>query len=310
MGDKLRAGVIGAGVFGGYHAGKYATLPGVELAGVYDHHPAHAEALAAKVGGRVFASEAELIAAVDVVSIATPASAHAASALAALAAGRPTYVEKPIAITPEDADAIVAAARQSGVIVACGFLERAGLAAMGLFEIPEPPKLLEAVRTGPPGPRNLDVSVVLDLMIHDLDLALALNPAAEPMTVEAEGAAVLNRTLDQVEAEADFEDGFLCRFRASRVSETRERWMRVVYPSGEVRVDFLTHAFTNTTPFPLDPDFEASPAGRDKLGASIGAFLAAVRGEIEAPLASAVDGARALDLALTVEQALAQQGLA
>src|SRR5581483_10081091 len=146
MGDRLRAGVIGAGVFGGYHAGKYATLPGVELAGVYDHHVAHAEALAAKTGGRVFATEAELIASVDVVSIATPASAHAGSALAALAAGKPTYIEKPIAITPEDADLITAAAREAGVIVACGFLERAGLAAMGLFEIPEPPKLLEAVR--------------------------------------------------------------------------------------------------------------------------------------------------------------------
>jgi predicted dehydrogenase len=310
MADKLRAGVIGAGVFGGYHAGKFATLPGVTLAGVYDHHIAHAEALAARVGGRAFATEAELLAAVDIVSIATPASAHAASALAAIRAGKPTYVEKPIAIAPQEADAIVAAGREQGVVVACGFLERAGLAAMGLFQIPERPKLLEAVRVGLPGPRNLDVSVVLDLMIHDLDLALALNPDAEPMTVEAEGAAVANATLDVVDAEADFEDGFLCRFRASRVAEARERTMRIVYPSGEVRVDFLTHAFTNTTPYPLDPNFEDSPAGRDKLGASIGAFLAAVRGEIETPLASAVDGARALDLALAVEQALAQQGLA
>ena len=84
--------------------------------------------------------------------------------------------------------------------------------------------------------------------------------------------------------------------------------MRVVYPSGEVRVDFITHAFANTTPFALDPDFETAPAARDKLGASLAAFLAAVRGE-GAPLASVRDGVRSLDLALAIEQAMVQQGL-
>lgn len=308
MGEALRAGVIGAGVFGGYHAEKLAALPGVALVGVYDHHPAHAEALTARVGGAVFQSEAELIAAVDVVTVATPAIAHATSALAALAAGKAVYVEKPVATLPEDAGRIAALAAQRGVVAACGFLERAGLAAMGLFDLPERPRLLEAVRTAPPSPRNLDVSVVLDLMIHDLDLALALN-GAEPMTVEADGAAVVNALLDHVEAEADFEDGFVARFRASRIAEARERTMRVVYPSGEVRVDFLAHRFENTTPFPLDPDFEESPAYQDRLAASLAAFIAAVRGERAGPLASVADGARALDLALAVEHAMAQQGL-
>jgi predicted dehydrogenase len=179
---------------------------------------------------------------------------------------------------------------------------------MGLFDAPERPTLLEAVRVGPPNPRNLDVSVVLDLMIHDLDLALALDPT-DPAMIEADGARVANDTLDRVEAEAEFDDGFVARFRASRVAEGRERTMRVVYPSGEVRVDFLTHAFVNTTPFALDPDFEQAPAAKDKLGASLGAFLAAVRGERPAPLATARDGARALDLALAIEHAMAQQGL-
>jgi predicted dehydrogenase len=308
MAKELRAGVIGAGVFGGYHADKYAALPGVILAGVYDHHPAHAEALAARCGGRVFASEAELIAAVDVVSIATPASAHAPSALAALAAGKAVYVEKPVAALPQDAEAIVELAAARGLVAACGFLERAGLAAMGLFDIPERPALLEAIRTSSPGQRNLDVSVVLDLMIHDLDLALALSPD-EPAMIEADGAAVANATLDRVDAEVEFDDGFVARFRASRVAEVRERSMRLVYPSGEVRVDFLAHSFENTTPFALDPNFEESPAFKDRLGASIGAFLDAVRGERAAPLATVRDGARALDLALAIEHAMYQQGL-
>jgi len=308
MAAVLRAGVIGAGVFGGYHATQLARLPGVELVGVYDHHPAHAVALTGRVGGRMFETEAELIAAVDIITIATPATAHAASALAALDAGKPIYVEKPVATSPEDADRIAELAARKGLVAACGFLERAGLAAMGLFDIPEPPRLLEAVRTSSPGSRNLDVSVVLDLMIHDLDLALAISPA-EPFAVEADGRCVANPLLDEVEAEADFDDGFIARFRASRIAEDRERTMRVVYPSGEVRVDFLAHTFENTTPFALDPNFEETPAFKDRLGASLEAFLAAVRGERAGPLASVRDGARALDLALAVEQAMAQQGL-
>jgi len=256
----------------------------------------------------VFATEDELIGAVDVVSIATPASAHADAAIAALEAGKAVYVEKPVAIFPEDAERIVELAEGRGLVAACGFLERAGLAAMGLFDIPEKPRLLEAVRLGPPSPRNLDVSVVLDLMIHDLDLALALD-ASDPITVEAGGAAVANATLDHVDAEVEFESGFIARFHASRIAEARERSMRIVYPSGEVRVDFLAHTFENTTPFALDPNFEQTPAFKDRLGASIAAFLEAVRGERAAPLATVRDGARALDLALAVEHAMVQQGL-
>ena len=308
MADVLRAGVIGAGVFGGYHATQLSRMPGVELVGVYDHHPAHAEALTGKVGGRVFLTEAELIAAVDLVTVATPATVHASSAIAALEAGRALYVEKPVATTPEDADRIVELAAKKGVVAACGFLERAGLAAMGLFDIPEPPRLFEAVRTSSPGHRNLDVSVVLDLMIHDLDLALAISPS-DPMAVEADGRRVVNQLFDEVEAEADFDDGFIARFRASRATDQRERTMRVVYPSGEVRVDFIAHTFENTTPFALDPNFEETPAFKDRLHASLAAFVEAVRGERPAPLASVRDGARALDLALAVEQAMAQQGL-
>src|SRR5580692_3269190 len=131
MGQVLRAGVIGAGVFGGYHAGKYAALPGVSLVGVHDHHAVHAEALVAKHGGAVFQTEADLIDAVDIVSIATPAVCHAGSALAALKAGKAVYIEKPVATSLEDAARIVALAKAKGLVAACGFLERAGLAAMG-----------------------------------------------------------------------------------------------------------------------------------------------------------------------------------
>jgi len=304
MDGELRAGVIGAGVFGGYHAAKYASLPGVRFVGAYDHHLVHAEALAAKHGGQAFADEAALIAAADVLTIATPAIAHAQAALAALAAGKAVYVEKPVATTRADADRIVAEAEQRGLVTACGFLERAGFAAMGLFDIPERPLLLEAVRVGPPSPRNLDVSVALDLMIHDLDLALALG-AGTRRAVTATGRARSGQQLDEAQAEITFDTGFVARFRASRIAEGRERTMRVVYPSGEVRLDFLAHTFDNSTPFPLDAGYEGRPESRDRLGASVAAFLAAVRGERPGPLATAEHGARALDLALAVEEAVA-----
>jgi predicted dehydrogenase len=302
MTSTLRAGVIGAGVFGGYHAAKYAELPDVTLAAVLDPHPERARALVERFGGRVFAHLDGFLGAVDVVSIAAPAIHHGALTRAVLHGGKPVYVEKPIATSLEDADAIVAAAHTGGLTVACGFLERAAFAAMGLYEIPHAPLRMECARLGPPSPRNLDVSVVIDLMIHDLDLALHLT-ASEALTVEAEGARVANDRLDQASAEVTFEDGFLASFRASRVAERRERNLTLVYPEGEVRLDLLAHTLENTTPWRLDAGFEETAAGRDRLGASLAAFLTAVRGEGR-PLADAVDGARALDLALAVEQAV------
>lgn len=302
MTSTLRAGVIGAGVFGGYHAAKYAELPNVTLTAVLDPHPDRAQGLADRFGGRACADLTSFLAAVDVVSIATPAVHHGRLALAVLRAGKPTYVEKPIAVTPEEADAIVVEARARNLRVACGFLERAAFAAMGVYAIPQPPLRMECARLGPPSPRNLDVSVVIDLMIHDLDLALHLS-ASEPLAVEAEGATIANALVDEAHAEVSFEDGFQASFHASRVSEARERTLTLVYPEGEVRLDLLAHSFANTTPWPLDGGFEDSPGGRDRLGASIAAFLAAVRGE-GPPLADAADGARALDLALAVEHAM------
>ena len=298
MVSKLRAGVVGAGVFGGYHAAKYAERPDIALTAVLDPHPDRARTLADRLGARSCSDLAELLERVDVVSICAPARAHAALALACLAAGKPVYVEKPLATSLADADAIVALGRRRGLTVACGFLERAAFGAMKLFEIAETPLRLEAVRCGPPSPRGLDVSVVIDLMIHDLDLAMEL-AGAPVLAVEAEGACVTNDLLDRVESEIVFEDGFTVALAASRVAPTRERTMRLIYPSGEIVIDFLNHALRNTTPFSLDAAFEQT----DRLGVSIGAFLAAVRGDAATPLADGADGARALDLALAVEHA-------
>ncbi len=298
----LRAGVIGAGVFGGYHAAKWAAFDGVALTAVHDPHPERAEALANRHGAQSPRDATAFFDQVDVVSIASPAATHAGWALAALTAGKPVYIEKPLATELEDADAIVAEARRQGLVVGCGFLERSAFRAIGLLATPESPLRLEATRLGKPSTRNLDVSVILDLMIHDLDLALAIGAGA-PFAVEGEGACEANDQLDWAKAEVVFDDGFTASFHASRVATSPERTMRIVYPSGEVRIDFLAGTFENTTIFGLDSGFAETPDGRDRLGASLWQFLHAVRGDVARPLADGVDGVRALDLAMAVAQA-------
>lgn len=304
MAENLRGGVIGAGVFGGHHARKYASLPDTVLSAVIDtHHPERAAELAMPLGGRAFNDLAEFLEAVDVVTVATPASVHAEGALAALAAGKPVYIEKPLAISLADADKIIAAAAKQKLVVACGHQQRVMFQAMGLFDVPEQPLRLEAVRHGPKSERSLDVSVVLDLMIHDLDLALALT-TAEPVSVEGEGSVDYSGGWDTARAEVSFDNGFTAVFDASRNAPGFKRSMKVVYPSGELEIDFLTHEFRNTTPFPLNPDYEQTPAAKDQLAASVAGFIAAVRGEAPRPVVTAEEAARALDLALAVERAL------
>jgi predicted dehydrogenase len=197
---------------------------------------------------------------------------------------------------------LVEAAARAGVVLACGHQERVVSKAMGLLDVPEKPVLLEAVRLSPWGPRNADVSCVLDLMIHDIDLALTLNPSA-PLTVEAKGRATVGPLLDEVRAEMTLEDGARVVLEASRIAPDRRRRMRVVYPSGEVEIDFVTRGFRNSTPFALNPDFIDTPAGQNPLAVSVQAFVAAVRGQIPRPAVTGEEAARALALALAIERA-------
>jgi predicted dehydrogenase len=294
--SKLAAGVIGAGVFGGLHAGKYAASDDVELKAVYDVDLDAAKAVANPLGAAGVMHLTGVIAACDVVTIASPAIHHGRAALMAVQAGCHVYVEKPLATDLETAAKILAEATLRKLVVAVGHQERAVFQAMGLFDIPQQPIRLEAVRRGTPSTRNLDVSVTMDLMIHDIDLALSLT-RGEATTVEGQGDD------DGMTAEVVFDNGFTAMFQASRVAPERERTMKVVYPSGEVSINFLTREFINTTPFALNADFTQTPAGKDPLGASVGAFLDAVRGTSPRPLVTGEEAAKALDVALAVEQA-------
>jgi predicted dehydrogenase len=291
----LKAGVAGAGVFGGYHANKLSSLAGVRLERVFDADLARAQALADRFGGQPFDDLSAFLDGLDTVTVATPADSHATLGLQALAAGAHLYLEKPLAVTLEDADTLVAAVARAGRVGACGHQERVTFAAMGLLDAAERPRRLTSIRRGLPSERARDVSCVLDLMIHDLDLALLLS-SGEPVAVEAEGG------FDTVKAEVVFSDGLVAEFESSREAPARERVMTLAYDSGPVRVDFLAPSFENSSTVALNSGFADTPTGRDPLGVSVSRFLAAVRGEVP-PVADFTAGARALDLALAVEAA-------
>jgi predicted dehydrogenase len=251
---------------------------------------------------RAFDSLAGLIERVEALTVASPAAHHREAAALALNAGVHVYVEKPLAVTLADAEALVALAEARKRVLACGHQERVVSRAMGLLDIPERPVFLEAIRRQPGPSRIIDVSCVLDLMIHDIDLAITLNPS-EPGSVIATGRRADGPLLEEARAEIALADGARLVFEASRIAEARERRMRIVFSSGEVEIDFITRAFRNTTPFALDPNFTETPAGSNPLRASVAAFIAAARGEAERPAVTGREAASALALALAVEKA-------
>ena len=314
MAGKLRAGVAGAGVFGGYHANKYkeaAAAGGVDFIGIFDLDKARAETLAATHGVLAFGGDelADFLAKIDVLTVAVPALAHAGIARSALQAGVHVYTEKPLATALSDGEAMVDLAVAKKLILACGHQERAVFEAMGLYDVPERPLRLEAVRNGTASVRNLDVSVVLDLMIHDLDLGLSLAGDAGALEATArfrrdEGYKAVGA--DEIKAEVTFESGMQAHFSASRMAEQRERTMRLVYPSGEVFIDLLNRRFENSTPFALNADFAATNIAKDPLGTSVFRFIDAVRGVRERPLCTGEEALLALALGLAIDEAVAE----
>lgn len=297
MTDKIKTGLVGAGAFGANHARQLSQAEDSAFQGVFDNDLDRAEDMAARYGVRAFPTLDALIAATDALIIATPARTHGALAGVAVAAGRHVFVEKPLAATLAEADSLVAAAARAGVVLQAGHQERFVLEALGLFAAPEKPIMVESVREGPFTGRGMDVSVTLDLMIHDLDL-IAVLFGDKPISVAASGRAERGDQLDAVEAHLHFATGE-AKLTASRVAEARKRTMRAVFPSGEVNVDFLTRTMTNTTLFPLDSDFAAKAP--DPLGQNVRAFLHAIRARGPSMI-SGESGAAAVALAAAIDE--------
>ena len=309
--DRLKVGLIGAGHFGRFHALKLAVAKEGKLVGLHDPDAARAQAVAREAGTQPLALEA-LLAAVDAVIIAAPAELHFDLATRALNAGKHVLVEKPIAATLEQAAALAALARGKSLVLQVGHLERFSAAYGAVTKRMGRPLYIEAVRIAPFKPRGTDVSVILDLMIHDLDLILALIDA--PIDhVDAVGAAVSSELEDIANARIRFANGAVAPITASRISLKTERKMRIFSQSGYLTVDFSARKLTRIgrgvgIKLPGVADFgleQASWADHDNLAAEHAAFFASVLQRAPV-LVDAAAGARALAAALAVSTAIAE----
>ncbi|MGH9483545.1 MAG: Gfo/Idh/MocA family oxidoreductase [Terriglobales bacterium] len=304
--------VAGCGSFGRHHARIYSQLPQAALAGIYDANPDRAAAVAAEFGVPVLHSLAEVAARARAVSIAVPTVAHAAVANELLAAGLDVLVEKPIAPSLEAADHMIAAAAGHGRILAVGHLERFNPAVQMVRPRLTRPLFFEVHRLSVFTPRSLDVDVLLDLMIHDLDLVLSFvnSPVSD---LQGVGLAVLSRHTDIANVRLSFANGCVANLTASRVSTERVRKLRFFQPAEYVSLDLARRdaeifRLTSAPGAPL-PELahehlqggEVEPV--EPLKAEIESFLACVVSR-EAPACDGAAARAALALALRASEAI------
>ena len=311
MRDPLRAAVVGVGYFGVFHAEKYAALPGVQLAAVVDADRPRAEALAARLGTRGYASVAEMPGDVDVASVAVPTAEHAHVAGALIDRGIHVLVEKPMVRTLEEADALIAAARSRNVVLQAGHLERFNGALAAVRDRIGAPMFIESHRLAPFKPRSTDVDTVLDVMIHDLDLVLDLVPSTV-VEIRASGIPVLTDHVDIAHARLAFANGCVANVTASRVSLksmrktrlfARDRYVSIDFQSGEVTIA-AKRAGPGAAPGlpPIALEAFVAPPG-DPLLEEVRAFVAAVRRRGAVPVDGEA-GRRALALALEIRRCI------
>jgi predicted dehydrogenase len=306
----LRVGVVGVGALGQHHARVYAELPEAELVGVFDRDPDRASAAVARFGGRAFPDLEALAAEAEAVSVAVPTVDHHGIARRLLERGRHVLVEKPITTTLEEADDLVALAAAGNLRLQVGHVERFNPALEILRSSVAQPRFVEAHRLGAFSSRSLDIDVVLDLMIHDLDIVLSLD-TSELVQIDAVGVPVLTPRVDIANARLRFASGLTANLTASRVSAERVRKFRVFAPRTYVSVDL---AAREARVFRLigdaggepgiDIEQTASTSQEEPLRRQLAAFVQAVR-DGERPLVSGEDGRRALALALTILERMA-----
>jgi predicted dehydrogenase len=313
-GPAVPVGVVGVGSLGFHHARILREVPGAQLVGVYDADPARAAKVGEELGVRVFPALEELLGQVEAAVVAVTTTAHAEVAMAALDRGVHLLIEKPIASTLEEADRIVAAADAAGVLVATGHVERFNGALRACEPYLDVPRFVESHRLAPFAGRGTDVAVVLDLMIHDIDLVLSL-VGSEVSSVRAVGVPILSPNVDIANARLEFADNAVANITASRVSMERTRKIRFFQNSGYISLDLAagTGEFLRLKKGARLPEGEVGPAallgmvdrvelrgdGAEPLRAELEAWVRAVRGE--APLVvSGRDGRKALAVALEI----------
>jgi predicted dehydrogenase len=319
--SPLPIGVVGVGALGIHHARHLARISEVDLVGFYDISESRTREVEAAVGVPGFPSLEALLARVRAVTIAVPTVSHAEVGLAAIARGVPVLLEKPLARTLEEADALVAAAGARGLQLQVGHIERFNAALRAAERYLERATFIEGWRLAPFQVRGTDVPVVLDLMIHDLDLILHLTGGSEAVDVRAVGETVLSSHLDVVHTRVEFGSGPVASVTASRIARERVRRLKVYQPGGCLLLDLgagcgefitLREGWHPESRGRLEDVIDRIPleAPRaDALQLELLSFIHAVRGEREA-VVTGHEGRAALALALEVTAAVERTGLA
>jgi predicted dehydrogenase len=306
MTEKLKTAVIGVGHLGKEHARIYASLPEAELVAVCDTNEAQGRAVGDRYGVRFVPDYQSLLGEVEAVSVATPTINHHEVTCACLEAGVSVLVEKPIARTLAESDEIIALAEARGLVLQVGHIERFNPALRALQTQLKQPRFFEAHRMGIFTPRSLDIDVVMDLMVHELDIIASL-VNREVVKLEAVGIPILTPKIDLANARLEFADGCIANITASRVAGERLRKLRVFQPHQYYSLDYAEQQVAMARLVPPQgadklPEIVAGAlevTKREPLLAEIESFVTAVR-ERTAPLVTGAEGRRALALALEV----------
>jgi predicted dehydrogenase len=303
---RLKVGVIGVGYLGRLHAQKLASFPDVRFVGVCDADPARGKAVAQEFSTEHFEDCRRLLAMADAVSIAVPTTDHYPVAIEAMRSGVHVLLEKPITSNLRQARTLVREASTRGLVFQIGHVERFNPAVRQAVSVLSEPRFIECHRLGPFGGRGTDVDVVLDLMIHDLDLILSF--VRSPVTrIQAVGVPVISANVDIANARLAFENGCVANVTASRVSARKQRKIRIFQEDAYVSMDFVEHSiqiFRRT--FPHGPQGIPDISGElietqkgDSLRDEIRAFVDCAREGVP-PLVSGREGLAALEVAFRI----------
>jgi len=302
----MRVAVIGVGHLGKHHARLYAQLPAVELAGVVDIQESRAGEIAALYGTAAYTDYRDLFGKVDAVSLAVPTIDHARIGVDLLEHDIDVLVEKPIATTLEQAQALIDVARQRKRILQVGHVERFNPVFMAAREVATKPQFFEIHRLAEFSPRSLDIDVVLDVMIHDIDIVLSL-VSAPVREVRAVGIPVLSQRADIANARVEFEDGCVANFTASRVSFEKTRKLRFFQPHDYISVDYASQTGTMVSlRMGRVTERKLEPAHEEPLKLELAAFADCVSSR-KTPVVNGEAGFRALDLAMRINAAIAER---
>ncbi len=305
---RLKVAVVGVGHLGRFHAEKFARLSEAELIGVADILEERARRVAERLGVRWSPDYREFLPEVEALSIVTPTVTHYEIAREALLAGKHLFVEKPLTDRPETAEELVRLAEEKGLLLQVGHIERFQPPVKALLSRVKKPLFVEAHRLSGFSPRALDVDVILDLMIHDLDLLLALNPAGRVKALLAAGAPVLSPRIDIASVRLVFENGLSANLTASRISLSPQRRFRVFEKGGYFSADTLNRRYFEvrlSRDGRLLPREESFPEA-DPLYEELSSFVRAVLAGGE-PAVSGREAVRALELAYRIKREIEEQ---